>query len=63
MTLNQRQAKEIIRQRVAELGLPAFKLTAKRVSCIFVRIHGWQPNSLFEELRDTAIVNGFRIEA
>lgn len=66
-----RQAKEIIRQRLAELNLPTFHLSAKtidftdlaRARCIFVKVHNWVPNPMYRELDLTARVNGFRIEA
>ena len=66
-----RQAKEIIRQRLAELNLPAFRLSAKtidfsdlaRARCIFVKLHGWAPSPLYRELDLTARANDFRIEA
>ena len=63
------QAKKIIKNKLDELGLPYTKLTAKTISfvdlardnCIFVKIHGWKPNSLFDILKQLAISNGFRI--
>lgn len=63
-------AKNIIRKSLAELDLPAYKLTARtisfvdlaRASCVFVQIHGWQSNPRWDELRSIAIKNGFRIE-
>ena len=64
-------AKRIIATELQRLQLPILKLTARTVSfsdlargqCIFVRIHNWQPNPLFEELRKAAVTNGFRVEA
>ena len=64
------QAKKIIRQNLVDLNLPYDKLTAKTISfsdlargsCIFVKIHGWQPNPKAEILRNIAIENGFRVE-
>lgn len=64
------EAKKIVAQRLTELGLPAYKLTAKsidfsdlaRAKCVFVKIHGWAPNPLWRELDHTARMYGFRIE-
>ena len=71
MDITPKQAKSIIKAKLAELGLPEYKLTAKtidfsdlaRATCVFVKIHGWTPNPLFQELRDVAIKNGFRVQA
>jgi hypothetical protein len=71
MSLTPRQAKEIIRQKLIELDLPTYQLTAKtigfadlaRTSCIFVKLHGWTPNPLYRELDLIARASGFRIEA
>ncbi len=65
------QAKKIIAAELQARYLPYTKLTARtidfsdlaRASCIFVTIHGWQPNPQWEELRKVAVANGFRIEA
>ena len=64
------QAKRIIQNALDELRLPYTKLTAKTISfidlardkCIFVRIHGWQPNPAWKTLKQLAHKNGFRIE-
>jgi hypothetical protein len=69
MTTN--QAKKAIANKLNELGLPAYKLTAKTIdftdlarnSCIFVHIHGWSPSPLWDEIKQTAKTNGFCIEA
>ena len=63
------KAKKIIREKLNQLGLQ-YRLTAKTVSfsdlargdCIFVKIHGWKPNPLWDELDKTAKQNGFCIE-
>ena len=68
--MNTRQAKKIIASKLNELGLSYTKLTARtihfsdlaRASCIFVRVHGWQPNPAWSELKALAIANGFRVE-
>ncbi len=64
------QAKKIIKFELDRRELPYTKLTAKTISfsdlaradCIFVKIHGWQPNPIWDELKATAIARGFRIE-
>ena len=63
------EAKKIIAARLNELCLPDYKLTAKtidftdlaRSSKLFVKIHGWKPASLWDELQKTAKENGFLI--
>ena len=65
------QAKKIVKSELERRNLPFTKLTAKtidftdlaRASCVFVKIHGWQPNPAFDEIRAVAVANGFRIEA
>jgi hypothetical protein len=65
------QAKKIIQAELEKHNLPYEKLTARtisfsdlaRASCVFVKIHGWQPNPAWEELRAVAVANGFRIES
>lgn len=65
------KAKQIIKKRLNELNLPYTKLTARtiyftdltRSSCIFVKIHGWQPNPAWNELKALAIEHGFRLES
>ena len=50
--------------------MPFTKLTARtvnftdlaRASCIFVKIHGWQPNPVWVELKRIAVAHGFHIE-
>jgi hypothetical protein len=62
--------KQIIKMELDKRGLPYTKLTARKVdftdlaraSCIFVKIHGWQPNPAWDELKAIAVANGFRIE-
>lgn len=63
-------AKKVIAAALAERDLPFTKLTARtvdftdlaRARCVFVKIHGWQPNPAWTELRQIAVDNGFRIE-
>lgn len=63
------EAKKIIANKLNELGLPAYKLTAKTVSFadlardskLFVKINGWKPSPLWEDLQKTAKENGFMI--
>lgn len=67
MTTN--EAKKLIKSELVRRGIPFMKLTAKtidftdlaRKSCIFVTIHGWQPNPQLKELKDIAARNGFRV--
>jgi hypothetical protein len=69
-TITHHRAKQIIRGKLDELGVPFTKLTAKwvnfsdlaRVRCMFVKIHGWKPNPAWSELRLLAVVKGFRLE-
>lgn len=69
--MNTRQAKKLVRQWLEERGLPYDKLTAKdvsfsdlaRASEVFVRIHGWEPNPAWTELKNLARENGFYVEA
>lgn len=64
------QAKKIISNKLNELGLPSYKLTAKtidfidlaRTSKLFVKIHGWKPSPLWEDLQQIAKTNGFLIQ-
>ena len=68
--MNKEQAKKLIANKLTELGLPAYKLSARTISfmdlgrgkCIFVKMHAWQSNALWEELNSVARANGFRIE-
>jgi hypothetical protein len=65
------QAKKIIRSFLLEHNLPFTKLTARTIgfsdlargSSIFVKIHGWQPNPVWDELKTLAHRNGFCVEA
>lgn len=69
-TMTNNEAKKIIANKLVELGLPAFKLSAKtvdftdlaRASKLFVAVHGWRPNPLWAELEKTAKANGFLIQ-
>lgn len=64
------EAKKIIKAELERRTLPFTKLTAKTIGfqdlargeCIFVKIHGWQPNGQWSELKATAKQNGFCIE-
>jgi hypothetical protein len=69
-TMTNNEAKKIISNKLNELNLPAFKLTAKtidftdlaRASKLFVKIHGWKPSPLWVDLQKTAKENGFLIQ-
>jgi len=62
-------AKKIMTEALQKRGVPFTKLTARTVSFegfgygkrIFVKIHGWQPNPIFDELEKVAIQCNFRI--
>lgn len=64
------EAKRIIKSALDEKGLLYTKLTARttdftdlaRAKCVFVKIHGWVGGPRWDELRDIAVQNGFRIE-
>ena len=64
-------AKKLLKSELDRLTLPYTKLTARTVSftdlarenAVFVKIHGWQPNKLWNDLTNFAVKNGFRIEA
>jgi len=68
MTTN--EAKKIVAAELQKRNLPYTKLTAKtvdfsdlaRATCIFVKIHGWQPNPAWDEIRQVAVAHGFRIQ-
>jgi len=63
-------AKKIIAEKLASLELPAYKLTAKtidftdlaRASKLFIKIHGWKPSPLWDDLQKVAKENGFLIQ-
>ena len=67
MTIN--AMKRIIRDKLASFGMDN-KLTAKTVSfvdlaranMVFVKVHGWKPNPVANDLEGLARTNGFRIE-
>ena len=69
MTSN--EAKKIVAKKLNDLNLPAFKLTAKTIdfsdlargSKLFVKIHGWQPSPLWDDLQKTAKENEFLIQS
>ena len=64
------EAKKIITKKLIDLNLPAYKLTAKtvdfsdlaRASKLFVKIHGWKPSPLWNDLQKVAKENGFLIQ-
>jgi hypothetical protein len=64
--MNTSEAKRIIRNELAKRGL-SNKLTAKTFQTldglIFVKIHEWKPDPVWEELSGVAKINGFRLEA
>lgn len=63
-------AKKIIQAALDSMHLPYTKLTARTIgfsdlargSCIFVKVHGWQPGDGWTRLKDIARENGFCIE-
>lgn len=65
------QAKKIIEAKLNALGLSYAKLTARKVGfqdlargdCVFVKVHGWKPDPLWDVLVKLAKANGFRVEA
>ena len=65
-----KQANSIIANKLVELGVSYTKLTARtisfsdlaRTSCVFVKIHGWKPNPVIQELKELAVSHGFRVE-
>jgi len=69
--MNTVTAKQIIKKELDARGLKYDKLTAKAVdfsdlgreSCIFVKVHGWEPNPVWDELKAVAVANGFRIRS
>lgn len=69
-TITHHRAKQIIRGKLDELGVPFTKLTAKwvnfsdlaRVRCMFVKIHGWKPNPAWRDIETFAADNGFRVD-
>lgn len=64
------KAKKIIADKLETLGLPQYKLTAKTVdftdlargSKLFVKIHGWKPSPLWNDLQKVSKENGFMIQ-
>jgi len=65
------EAKGIIKTELEKRNLPFTRLTARTVDFsdlersagIFVRVHGWQPNSQWNELKSVAKANGFCLES
>ncbi len=63
-------AKKIIERELIARSVPFTKLAAQtvhftdlaRTSRIFVKIHGWQPNPVWGELKRIAVAHGFHIE-
>jgi len=70
MPITPQTAKTIIQNELTKLRLPYTKLTARTISfadlardkCVFVKIHGWQPNPAWKTLKRLAHRNGFCIE-
>ncbi len=68
--MSPRAAKALIADELVRLGLPKYKLTARTISfgdlardsCLFVKIHNWQPHSSWAQLYALAHDKGFRIE-
>lgn len=71
MEIKPRGAKKIIKAALEERGLSFEKLTARTASfsdlargnCVFVKIHGWKPDSRWNELKELAKDNGFCLES
>jgi hypothetical protein len=65
------EAKKIIKTALEARKLPFSKLTARtisfidlaRASCLFVKIHGWQPSPQWTDLQQVAKQHGFCVEA
>jgi len=63
------KAKKLLKAELDKRGLPYTKLTAKNVGfsdlardeCVFVTVHGWQPNPAASELEKLAKRDGYRI--
>ncbi len=63
-------AKKTIERELTARSVPFTKLTAQtaqftdlaRTSRIFVKIHGWQPNPVWGELKRIAVAHGSHIE-
>ena len=70
MNMTANDAKELLKAELVEKNLPYTKLTARRgrfadpahASCIYVRIHGWEPHPAWDHLQQFAFQNGFSIE-
>lgn len=64
------QAKKIVKNFLKSNKLPYTKLTGKlirfsdfaRSSCVFIRVHGWQPSPKWSELQALARSHDFRVE-
>ena len=64
------EAKQIIAEKLVDLDLPSYRLTAHTVGfsdlmrgdCIFVEIHGWKPDPLWADLKAAAHKNDFCLE-
>lgn len=64
------QAKKIVGEFLDTNKLPYTKLGGRtisfvdlgRSSCIFIRVHGWQPGPKWNELQSLAKQNGFCVE-
>jgi len=69
--VNPSEAKKIIKTELEARNLSFSKLSARtisfidlaRASCVFVKVHGWQPNAQWDDLQSLAKQHGFCIEA
>jgi hypothetical protein len=64
------EAKAVVRNFLTANNLPFVKLSARTVGftdlargeCLFVTVHGWKPNPLWNDLKALAKENGFCIQ-
>lgn len=58
--MNANDAKKLVKAALEKHNLPFTKLTAKSNSLgLFVYVHGWQPNPLWDEINKVGKDNGF----
>lgn len=63
-------ARAIIRNYLVLDDIPFTKITSHtadftdlaRARCIFVTVHGWQPNPVARDLQELAVSHGFRVQ-
>lgn len=64
------KCKKMVSQWLKELGLGDHKLTARTIgfadlardSCVFVKVHDWEPDTRGQDLKKLARAEGFRVE-